>query len=74
MCGATPLITIVCCLINPLKTKRGLSNIKTQGVPRSKHPPPQFKKPSFDDVSDKSCRLFLDKYKTHKRNVSTMEN
>jgi hypothetical protein len=31
--------------VNPLKTKRILSNIKTQGVPRSKHSPPQFKKP-----------------------------
>jgi hypothetical protein len=31
--------------INPLKTKRILSSIKTQGVPRSKHSPPQFKKP-----------------------------
>jgi hypothetical protein len=35
----------VCYTINPLKMKRILSNIKTQGVPRSKHPPPQFKKP-----------------------------
>jgi hypothetical protein len=31
--------------INPLKTKRILSNIMTQGIPRSKHSPPQFKKP-----------------------------
>jgi hypothetical protein len=30
--------------INPLKTKRILSKIKTRGVPRSKHSPPQFKK------------------------------
>jgi hypothetical protein len=60
--------------INPLKTKRILYNIKTQGVPRSKHSPPQFKKKqSFEGVSGKSCRLFPDKYKTHKRNVGTME-
>jgi hypothetical protein len=32
------------CMTNPLKTKRILPNIKTQGVPRSKHSPPRFKK------------------------------
>jgi hypothetical protein len=31
--------------ISPLKTKRILSNIKTQGGLRSKHSPPQFKEP-----------------------------
>jgi hypothetical protein len=30
--------------IKPLKTKRILSNVKTQGLPRRKHFPPQFKK------------------------------
>jgi hypothetical protein len=38
------------CYFNPLKTKRILSSIKTQGVPHSKHSPPQLKKKSFDDV------------------------
>jgi hypothetical protein len=33
--------------INPLKAKRILSDIKTQGVPRSKHSLPQFKKSSI---------------------------
>jgi hypothetical protein len=31
--------------INPLKTKHILSDTKPEGVPRSKHSPPQFKKP-----------------------------
>jgi hypothetical protein len=32
-------------IINPFKMKFILSNTKTQCIPRSKHSPPQFKKP-----------------------------